>query len=419
MANQLDSFENNIKESLSQFEVDFNPDHWSEMNALLDKKKPSNKFPLGSIFSTTALLSLIALFINLNSDQSKTSCCLNNNVNEKPNNTTEVSTTYRSNNTNTAIKDIKTETQPVEQKVIPKAAEIICEYIEVTITEPSLITPVESKQNDYEDNNNNIEEKHNITSYESQKKKFNISKLKKEYCLNESIVLSTDVENDIIWELGDGTTTSLKSSQIKYDIPGTYTIKLIENNKELYSNTIIINPVPEVFFNIEEPSIDDINQEYRFIATNYGTTKTKWALNDNIATENTNEFLYSFYHKQNNTISLVGENKYGCISIHNESISINKNYNLLAPNAFSPNGDGIDDYWIPKALEFNNVKFEISIFDRKGDLVFKTNSANNQWDGTLRDGSIAKNGDTFIWIAEFTNHKGDKQKTKDAITVIY
>ncbi len=75
----------------------------------------------------------------------------------------------------------------------------------------------------------------------------------------------------------------------------------------------------------------------------------------------------------------------GCSSTG--SISIARDCYLEIPNAFSPNGDGINDYFLPRQLLSSGVQsFELGIFDRWGARVFSGNNLEGRgWDGTLND----------------------------------
>ena len=53
----------------------------------------------------------------------------------------------------------------------------------------------------------------------------------------------------------------------------------------------------------------------------------------------------------------------------------------MIPKAFTPNGDGLNDYWRVKYLNYY-PNCEVSIFDRYGHLVFHSKGYNNPWDGT-------------------------------------
>jgi len=52
------------------------------------------------------------------------------------------------------------------------------------------------------------------------------------------------------------------------------------------------------------------------------------------------------------------------------------------PNAFSPNGDGVNDTWKPVFDDTLSVnQYDLQIFDRYGVLVFSTNNPTDGWDG--------------------------------------
>jgi gliding motility-associated-like protein len=53
------------------------------------------------------------------------------------------------------------------------------------------------------------------------------------------------------------------------------------------------------------------------------------------------------------------------------------------PNAFSPNGDGINDVWRVTHLNtYSTAKVEV--FDRYGQVVFSSTGYNKPWDGTAK-----------------------------------
>jgi len=72
---------------------------------------------------------------------------------------------------------------------------------------------------------------------------------------------------------------------------------------------------------------------------------------------------------------------------------------LYAPNQFSPNGDGIDDFWIVPDIErvANN---ELSIFNRSGQLVYKITDYQNTWDGMNLNGSPLITGPYFYIVKD-------------------
>jgi len=69
------------------------------------------------------------------------------------------------------------------------------------------------------------------------------------------------------------------------------------------------------------------------------------------------------------------------------------------PNIFSPNGDKSNDFY--KAIKVRRIKeINLTIFDRWGNLVYKTNDPYFQWDGTSQQSKNAVSEGTFFYICE-------------------
>jgi gliding motility-associated-like protein len=90
-----------------------------------------------------------------------------------------------------------------------------------------------------------------------------------------------------------------------------------------------------------------------------------------------------------------------------------KVYNdLYIPNAFTPDGNGRNDTWNINALEAY-PGFELFIFNRYGQLVFKTNKAPVAWDGTCK-GKPCMNG-VYTYLIKTGN---DKEPIKGTVMII-
>jgi gliding motility-associated-like protein len=81
------------------------------------------------------------------------------------------------------------------------------------------------------------------------------------------------------------------------------------------------------------------------------------------------------------TISLIVKNSHGCYDIDSVTIHVVQCRLPIVPNAFSPNGDGLDDVF--KVLNVNDFETlnGLHIFNRWGVEVFNTNIKTVGWDG--------------------------------------
>ena len=66
------------------------------------------------------------------------------------------------------------------------------------------------------------------------------------------------------------------------------------------------------------------------------------------------------------TVTQTVEYNYGCVEVNTVEIEITDGYDIVLPNAFSPNGDGMNDTIRPVYACVNNI--EMSIYDTFGSL---------------------------------------------------
>lgn len=84
------------------------------------------------------------------------------------------------------------------------------------------------------------------------------------------------------------------------------------------------------------------------------------------------------------------------------------------PNAFSPNGDGINDVFSLRGEYVTNM--DMMIFNRWGEKVFHSTDQNVGWDGTLKGERLGP--DVFAYIIEFTCFDGNKYIKKGNVSLI-
>lgn len=83
--------------------------------------------------------------------------------------------------------------------------------------------------------------------------------------------------------------------------------------------------------------------------------------------------------------------------------------NLLLPNAFTPNGDGLnDEYGISNIFIIEELK-SFQIFDRWGEKVFETSDKRSKWDGTFRNKKV--NPNIYLYKASYTCRDQEFVKT--------
>ena len=72
---------------------------------------------------------------------------------------------------------------------------------------------------------------------------------------------------------------------------------------------------------------------------------------------------------------------------------------IYIPNTFTPNGDGLNDYFIVNGLNINN--FNMVIYDRWGELLFQTENILIGWDGTYKTNKCQQ--DIYIYVIRYND----------------
>ncbi|MFD1613904.1 PKD domain-containing protein [Gelatiniphilus marinus] len=84
---------------------------------------------------------------------------------------------------------------------------------------------------------------------------------------------------------------------------------------------------------------------------------------------------------------------FGCVYTKTITLIIEKGYALIMPNAFTPNNDGLNDFFNPSFIGLNNMKLDI--YDTWGSLIYSEVGENLKgWDGKIKD-SEAENGNYY------------------------
>ena len=105
----------------------------------------------------------------------------------------------------------------------------------------------------------------------------------------------------------------------------------------------------------------------------------------------------------------------GCFASMNGVVNIDEDYNLHVENTFTPNGDGVNDVFLPEALKLRAVNFKMTIYDRNGKLLFETTDASRPWNGT-HSGQTLEEG-TYVWVVTLINEEGQPEQYRGVVNL--
>ena len=105
----------------------------------------------------------------------------------------------------------------------------------------------------------------------------------------------------------------------------------------------------------------------------------------------------------------------GCIGFDSVFVQVYNGPNYYVPNAFSPNGDGLNDIF--RAIPVGIVSTDwFRVFNRFGQLVFETNQWLKGWDGKFK-GKTQPLG-TYVWVIKGIDKNGKVIEMKGTVTLM-
>lgn len=413
---QLDKI---LKEKLNNFEVDYNPNHWAEMESMLDKN-PINSTPkswkkylgyaAGVVLVTSAVVYFTVADDNQkdNTSENKSKVEINENItplNETNKTETVVSESNKS-NSNETINNNKVE-ENSEDKIV-EALEGVKEKNEDTQYEG------------VKDNSNSGNENRNVNDQVV----FSINSNKKSVCQGEKINLSISKESgsdnvNYKWYVNNNLMHTGESYSYYTKESGEQTI-VVEavSGKSTNKSEIKINVIELPKFELEVINQDrTIANPYTTISANNPNLKYEWKLNGE--TKTGASLVYEFEKKGNYDIEVIAANK-NCKSEKPELLTITINSNLtLAPNSFKPEMGANEDpgkTFFPRALENYNLQFELIIKDINGNEVYRTNEK-TPWNGRLNNTGDMLPVGSYFWILNVTDTNGQNNLYTNIVTL--
>ncbi|MEG1555627.1 MAG: gliding motility-associated C-terminal domain-containing protein [Bacteroidales bacterium] len=111
------------------------------------------------------------------------------------------------------------------------------------------------------------------------------------------------------------------------------------------------------------------------------------------------------------------KNENGCVDSVSYRITVEVPFFYYIPNAFTPNNDGVNDVFAPKGEGVDPDKFEMTLYDRFGKLMFRTRTPYDYWDGKTSTGQLCPLG-AYVYVINFTTLDGEVKEYTGTVTLV-
>lgn len=116
-----------------------------------------------------------------------------------------------------------------------------------------------------------------------------------------------------------------------------------------------------------------------------------------------------------NTLIVYASTPSGCTGTDTIKVQTYKGPEVYVPNAFTPNGDGLNDILKPVLVGMRSFGY-FHVFNRYGQMIFSAASQGEGWDGRFQ-GKMQGMG-TYIWMVEAVDYKGNRVFRKGYVSIM-
>ena len=204
--------------------------------------------------------------------------------------------------------------------------------------------------------------------------------------------------------------TVLKPGAVNVSALPSADFEMMQNGTFLNSNVATILSPSINFVNTSSANVDNVVWDFGDLQAGSGNTSTD--LNP----------VHVFSDTGTYVITLTVYTSDGCPDVITQELVIEGEYILFAPNSFTPNNDGFNDFFLPKGVGLVGEKFNLIIYNRWGDLIREvsgvfSDDVTTGWDGRANGGTEIVQLDVYVWVIQTSEAKGGGHKYVGHVTL--
>ncbi|MCF8277675.1 MAG: PKD domain-containing protein [Flavobacteriales bacterium] len=237
--------------------------------------------------------------------------------------------------------------------------------------------------------------------------------------VDESTIPNNYTIGSYEWIFGDGSTGSSASSSHTYVTPGIYDVSLIVTTQNggcadtlTIAQAMSIYITPTANFNYRPTDATMLDPRIRFTNTTSNGVTYVWDFGDGGSSTEANP-TNSYPAEGDYVVTLLAENGI-CSDATTRIVHIDPETFIYIPNAFTPNGNRLNDGFTAKGIGIE--KFEMTIFNRWGTELYYTARIDEPWDGIYK--GMLLPSDSYVYRIEIVDVKGESKKFTGSVNLV-
>lgn len=224
------------------------------------------------------------------------------------------------------------------------------------------------------------------------------------------------------WSFGDGNGSGSQNPSHVYDYAGSFTVMLEVTGaaptsckdveaKPLY---VKVNQTPVATFEASPTTVqlpfnvvnfNNNSYAFDFVKWNFGNGATSTAINPSTQYPDSGWYMVTLYAATN----------FGCSDTATEWIEVLEQMSIYVPNAFTPDGDVVNEHLSVAAKGLKS--FEFRLFDRWGNVVYTTQDPDFRWNGRTLQGKEYPMG-LYAYVINYQYYIGPEQTQRGSVYLL-
>jgi len=224
------------------------------------------------------------------------------------------------------------------------------------------------------------------------------------------------------WEFGDGNTSTDQDPMNTYLDAGLYDVSLtvmtdsacVDTVTLLKPELITVLPIPVAGFVVEPNEVTVLDPIVNVHDGSLDAITWYYVMGDG-STYNIPNFIHGFVEGGVFYVMQVVTNEFGCVDTAYQKVVVNDHL-FFAPNAFTPDGDGINDEFLP--IVTGAHEYELLVYDRWGEVIFDTGDPKKGWNGKVKGSDTDAPIDTYVYKAVVVDIGDNEREYLGHVTIV-
>jgi len=247
-------------------------------------------------------------------------------------------------------------------------------------------------------------------------------------CLPASVIFDNlpppvDPTYDIRWDFGDGNKGSGFLPEHIYTEEGDFDIRVDIVSpigckvSAFFPRMITTQPSPVADFSYSPKRPTSLDKFVQFVNHSEAAAAYVWEI-DRLGNYSDIDLGIEFPDTGIYHVSLIAIHENNCKDTLTELVDIEPIVLYTVPNAFSPNKDGFNDEFKGVGVFAGMKNFEMTVYDRWGNIIFTSFDPEKGWDGTVMEGEKKAPPGVYVYLVQYLDPRNRPEKYYGEVMLI-